>query len=325
MDMSKVLELHKLLSSRRYPVQLNEILQKLECGEKTFHRLQSYMKDVLGAPIQSQRGLGYSYDLANNVHYELPGLWFSAKEIVALGILEQLNESFQPTTIKNLLSPIKQRLGELLKQQDITDASWQSRIKIINQWQRPCEPEHFERVAYALLHRQRISINYWRWDDDSYQQRSISPQRLVYYRDNWYLDAWCHLRQDLRTFSVDSIQSITDDSTPAQEIDPDRITQHVSTGYGIFSGQANQQAQLKFSSTLAKRISRENWHPGQQATWSDQGDYLLSVPYSDDRELLRDILRYGADVEVIAPLELRDKVKHELQRTLKKYSDTPII
>ncbi len=325
MDMSKVLELHTLLSGRRYPVPLDVILEKLECSEKTFHRLQRNMKEILGAPIHIQRGQGYYYDVVNNDHYELPGLWFTAKEIVALGILEQLNESFQPTTIKNLLSPIKQRLGELLKQQSVTDASWQSRIKIINQWQRPCEPEHFERVAYALLHRQRISINYWRWNDDSYQQRSISPQRLVYYRDNWYLDAWCHLRQALRTFSVDSIQSITDDAMPAQEVDPDRITQHVSTGYGIFSGQANQQAQLKFSSTIAKRISRENWHPDQRSTWSAQGDYLLTVPYSDDRELLRDILRYGADVEVIAPIELRDKVKHELQRTLKKYSDTPTI
>lgn len=37
---------------------------------------------------------------------------------------------------------------------------------------------------------------------------TISPQRLVHYRDNWYLDAWCHLRNDLRRFSVDAIQRV---------------------------------------------------------------------------------------------------------------------
>jgi len=312
MEMSKVFELHKLLSNRRYPIELNDILTKLECSEKTFHRLQLYMKDVLGAPIQNQRGQGYFYDLTNNEHYELPGLWFSAKEIVALGILEQLNESFQPTTIKNLLSPIKQRLSQLLKQQQITDASWQSRIKIINQWQRPCEPEHFE----------RITINYWQWSNDTEQQRSISPQRLVYYRDNWYLDAWCHLRQALRTFSVDSIRAITDDATPATDIEVSIINNHVSSGYGIFSGQADDIATLKFSQTIAKRVSRENWHPDQHASWTDQGEYLLNIPYSDHRELLRDILRYGSDVEVIAPISLRDTIKQELEQSLKKYFET---
>lgn len=325
MEMSKVLELHKLLSSRRYPIELNDILAKLECSKKTFYRIQQHMKDVLGAPIENRRGQGYFYDLTSNEHYELPGLWFSAKEIVALGILEQLNESFQPTTIKNLLSPIKQRLNQLLAQQQITDTSWQSRIKIINQWQRPCEPEQFERIAYALLHRQRITINYWQWDKDTEQQRSISPQRLVYYRDNWFLDAWCHLRQALRTFSVDSIRAITDDAAPATDIDAAIISQHVSSGYGIFSGRANNTAKLKFSTVMSKRISRENWHPDQQSSWSEQGEYLLNIPYSDHRELLRDILRYGADVEVISPIELRQYVKKELEQTLKKYFETPKI
>jgi predicted DNA-binding transcriptional regulator YafY len=36
-------------------------------------------------------------------------------------------------------------------------------------------------------------------------EREVSPQRLVHYRDNWYLDAWCHLREDVRSFSIDAI------------------------------------------------------------------------------------------------------------------------
>lgn len=319
MEMSKVFHLHKILSSRRYPLELSDILRELECSENTFHRLQLYMKDVLGAPIKNQRGQGYYYDVVTNQHYELPGLWFSAKEIVALGILEQLNESFQPTTIKNLLSPIKERLNKLLKQQQITDASWQSRIKIINQWQRPCEPEYFEQIAHALLHRQRITINYWQWNNDTDQQRSISPQRLVHYRDNWYLDAWCHLRQALRTFSIDSIRAVTDDATPAIDIEVSIINNHVSSGYGLFSGQANNIATLKFAKIISKRVCREHWHPDQEATWSDQGEYLLSVPYSDHRELLRDILAYGSNVEVLSPILLRQSIKKELEQTLNKY------
>lgn len=324
MEMSKVFELHKLLSSRRYPLALNDILTKIECSEKTFHRIQLYMKDVLGAPIKNKRGQGYFYDLTNNEYYELPGLWFSAKEVVALGILEQLNESFQPTTIKALLSPIKQRLNQLLEQQQITDVSWQSRIKIINQWQRPFEPEQFERIAYALLHRQRITISYWQWSNDTEQKRSISPQRLVYYRDNWFLDAWCHFRQALRTFSVDAIRAISDDATPAIDIDSEHINNHVSSGYGLFAGQADNVATLKFSKIMSKRISREIWHPNQHTSWTEQGEYLLSIPYSDHRELLRDILRYGSDVEILSPISLRNSIKKELEQTLNQYFKLPL-
>lgn len=323
MDMSKVYDLHKILSARRFPIALPDILAKLECSEKSFHRLQQYMKDTLGAPIQNRRGHGYYYALGTDEHFELPGLWFSAKEVIALGILEQLNESFQPPTIKDLLSPVKQRITDLLTQQHITDASWQSRIKVINQWQRPCEPECFERIAYALLHRQQMTIIYWKWASDTQETRRISPQRLVYYRDNWYLDAWCHLRQALRTFLVDAIRAVTDKAEPAFELEPDIINKHVTSGYGIFSGQADNVATLKFASTIAKRVSRENWHPDQKCAWTQQDEYLLTIPYSDDRELLRDILRYGCDVEVIAPAELRSKVRQALEQTLKKYSETP--
>jgi len=46
----------------------------------------------------------------------------------------------------------------------------------------------------------------------------VSPQRLVHYRDNWYLDAWCHLRGDLRSFAIDAIQEATTLPTKADDV-----------------------------------------------------------------------------------------------------------
>ena len=61
------------------------------------------------------------------------------------------------------------------------------------------------------------------------------------------------------------------------------------------------------------------WHPQQLATFEADGSYLLKVPYSDDRELLGDILRYGADVQVLEPKELRAKVQRTLLDAVAKY------
>jgi predicted DNA-binding transcriptional regulator YafY len=319
MDLTHIYELHKLLSARRYPIPKQDILDQLEWSNSKFYRVHEYMHDYLGSPIKTVRGQGYIYDVKADEQYELPGLWFSAKEIIALGIIEQLSESFQPQIIKQLLDPFKSRINTLLKQQQLPETNWQLRIKIISQWQRPCEPEFFTQVAYALLHRKQLQIDYWQWHSNTCQQRIISPQRLVYYRDNWYLDAWCHLRQALRTFSVDAIRQIDLTDLHANDVDAKVLNDHVMDGYGIFSGEVVGHAILKFSKHMSNRVSRENWHPDQTFEWTLTGEYLLTIPYSEQHELLRDILRYGVDVEVLSPKSLKNSVKDELTRTLEKY------
>ncbi|WP_430009764.1 helix-turn-helix transcriptional regulator [Methylophaga lonarensis] len=319
MDFAHIYELHKLLSERRYPLPLDEILQKLECSKSTFHRIREQMVDYLGAPIINQRGRGYHYDLKSDETYELPGLWFSAKEVVSLALLEQLSETLQPEVVKQLLHPVSERLHQLLAKQHIHQHDWKQRIKVATQWQRLCEPDHFINVSHALLTRHQLEIDYWQWQTDSTETRIISPQRLVYYRDNWYLDAWCHKREALRTFSVDAIHQSKKTPEIAKDIDPEQLNAHVMPGYGIFAGDVTGIAELKFSKAISKRTSRESWHPDQQTNWTEQGEYLLSVPYSDPRELIRDILRFGSNIEVIKPESLREEIKNELQKTLKKY------
>lgn len=320
MDITKIYQLHQLLSNHRYPMPLQDILEDLECSKATFHRTYREMRDYLGAPIKNRKGEGYYYDLAANEQYELPGLWFSSKELVALSLLEQLSQSFQPELVKQLLTPVHERLAKLLNQQNITETDWQSRIKIVSQWQRPCEPKHFSQTAYALLHRQQLEIDYWQWQTDDTQGRIISPQRLVYYRDNWYLDAWCHLKQALRTFSVDAIRQANLINERAIDINVNDLNEHVMPGYGIFSGEVIGHAKLQFSKHISTRVSRENWHPQQTFSWTENNEYVLTIPYSDLRELVRDILRYGNDVEVLAPENLRQEIKKELGETLKKYN-----
>lgn len=319
MDFERIYALHKFFSNRRYPVPLNDILNEFEFSKNTFNIARNDLCDVLGAPLKNRKGHGYYYDLKSNETYELPGLWFSAKEIVSLALLEQLSETLQPEVVKQLLHPISERLHQLLAKQHISQHDWQHRIKVASQWQRLCEPEHFINVAHALLTRQQLEIDYWKWQTDSTEIRTISPQRLVYYRDNWYLDAWCHKREALRIFSVDAIHQTRKTKTPAIDVDNEQLNAHVTPGYGIFAGQVQGIAQLKFSKAISKRVSRENWHPDQQNQWTEHGEYQLSVPYSDTRELIRDILRFGSDIEVLGPESLREEVKQELEATLKKY------
>ena len=88
----------------------------------------------------------------------------------------------------------------------------------------------------------------------------------------------------------------------------------LGSGYGIFSGKDVKWATLKFSPLRARWVASEKWHRKQVGKLLEDGSYELKVPYSNDPELLMDILKYGADCEVVGPEELRERVAKEVER-----------
>lgn len=70
----------------------------------------------------------------------------------------------------------------------------------------------------------------------------------------------------------------------------------------------------------ARWVATENWHPNQKSCFENDGSYILEIPYSDDRELIMDILKYGGDVMVVSPQTLRKRVTQELLKATKQYS-----
>lgn len=167
--------------------------------------------------------------------------------------------------------------------------------------------------------RRRLTMRYHGRVRDRVTERSVSPQRLVYYRDNWYLDGWCHDAEGLRSFSIDRIQSADIDTVAATDMDPQSLDAMLGSGYGIFSGTAGQTAVLRFSAAAARWVADEQWHPDQAGEWRDDGCFELRVPYAASEELLRDVLAYGPEVEVIAPASLRKAAAQRLARAAAIY------
>jgi predicted DNA-binding transcriptional regulator YafY len=165
-----------------------------------------------------------------------------------------------------------------------------------------------------------MQIRYYNRGRDAESEREISPQRLVYYRDNWYLDAWCHLRDDLRTFALDAVRSVRVLEKKGRQVAKDVLDQHYASAYGIFSGKPDHAAVLRFTPQRARWVALEQWHPDQEGQWLEDGSYQLRVPYHDSRELVMDVLRHGPEVEVVAPPELRNEVLGQLTAAAARYN-----
>jgi proteasome accessory factor C len=315
----RIFELNRILSSARYPVSRRQLEERLECSRATVKRLIDEMRLYLKAPIVYDRQLkGYRYAATEGQMYELPGLWFNASELQALLSVQQLLQQVQPGLLDNHLQPLRRRIDDLLGQRRAGADELPKRIRLLQTATRPAGP-YFSLLAAALAARQRVRISYFSRADERVSQRQISPQRMTHYRGNWYLDAWCHLREALRTFALDAITDARLVAEAAIEIPEDELEQHYSSAYGIFSGRSDKHAVLRFSRESARWVSHEQWHPQQRSHWLEDGRYELSIPYRHPGELVMDLLRYGPDVEVVEPQTLRDEVIERLTGALKRY------
>jgi predicted DNA-binding transcriptional regulator YafY len=306
----------------RGTVPTRDFLAELEVSLATFKRDIEYMKSRHYAPIEWDRdGGGYRFGQADpgSPAYELPGLWFSPQEAQALLTMEHLLGHLEPSLLGAHVQPLKARLSALLSIGDRSVDEVRKRIRVISLGQRRHQPKHFKLVASAVLGRSRLKLAYWNRTKDEVTERVVSPQRLVFYRNNWYLDSWCHLRSDLRSFSLDAMRDVTIGPGKAKEVSDAELNEVLASGYGIFSGTKVQWAELRFASSVARYVSLEDWHSKQRSRWDKDGSYVLEVPFSSDKELAMDILRYGADVEVVGPRSLREEIAVRLKAAAAKY------
>ncbi len=303
--------IERLLRERR-AVPLGDFLQQLGVSRATFKRDMEYLRERLNAPIIWDRAIGgYRFDVTSGTtpSYELPGLWFTASELYALLAAHKLLSEIEPGVLAPHIAPLRARLETALAASGHSVLDIAQRVRLLSMGKRSVEPRFFAAVSAALLERKRLEIEAKNRERDETNHRILSPLRLIHYRDNWYLDAWCHWREARRRFSLDTFVQVTILPEPAFELAPDQLD---ATAYGIFSGEPRDWAVLRFSAERARWVRAECWHENQRAETLSDGSYRLHVPYADPRELIMDILRHGRHVEVEAPASLRLRVAEEV-------------
>ena len=149
--------------------------------------------------------------------------------------------------------------------------------------------------------------------------RELSPQRMLYYRDNWYLAAHCHVRNGLRVFSLDRMSGVQTLEQSALETPATEWEQVLQAGYGIYNGGAVQTAVLLFDAASSRWVRDQTWHPNQLLRPQANGSLELHLPYLNPQELLTEVLSWGPAVKVLSPPELVTLVAKALEASLAQY------
>lgn len=309
------------LIRQRGAVSMDTFVAELEVSKASVKRDFDFLRDRLGCPLEwdrSRRGWVVRDELADGGRFELPGVWFNASEIFALLTMLHLVEGVQPGLLDEHVGPLKSRLRSLLAEGTKSAKPIERKLKLIHFASRKVESKHFQLIAGALLDGKRLRLRYLNRDRKEHTERVISPQQLVHYRENWILDAWCHSRDAIRSFALEAVDDVHVVDEAAFEVSQEQMQEHFRSGYGIFAGQAVHRARLKFTSERAQWVSKETWHHDQSCKHLEDGSYVLEVPYSNDQELLMDLLRHSPEVEILEPPELRQRLHAALCAAAKK-------
>lgn len=319
--LSRVYRIETLIRERGL-VSFQALLEELEVSPATLKRDLEYLRSRLGSPIEYDRHLnGYKFAApSRGRRHELPGLWFSEQELYSLLMAHQLLQGLDAGgVVSRHLRPLLDRIHEMLGAREEDARKLLRRVSIVTPARRPVSTRHFEMIGGALTSRHRLHIRYLTRSRGEVTEREISPQRLIHYRNTWYLDAWCHERDRLLRFALDAIEQANTLDSRAKDVPMKQVEAEMDGGYGIYAGARRHWATLAFREQAARWVSHEQWHPEQKGRWLPDGSYELQVPYADETEIVMDVLRHGDQVQVQRPVELAQRVAGKLRAAAERY------
>ena len=174
----------------------------------------------------------------------------------------------------------------------------------------------FGKIIAALKNNNRVSLLYHTVSRGEESRRVVEPYGLVCKRQNWYLVAYCHKSQEVRTFRVDQIRDVYPRVFEKFAYPADfSLKEHMGQAWGVIRSDQVCRVRLKFNAPVAHMPRTVTYHPSQEIEEElPDGSVAISFQVCGLIELTSWITQWGGNVEVLEPQELRDKVRETALR-----------
>lgn len=153
----------------------------------------------------------------------------------------------------------------------------------------------------------------------SIRERIIAPYALEATASGIYVIGHDEWSGEIRTFKLDRLESADVLDVPYMiptGFDPEV---HLAASWGIMAGSDTTEVVLRFSPAVASHVRERRWHPSQTLEPAEDGGSILRVRVSEPLEMQPWLRSWGAQVEVISPGWLRDRIGEELQQAAARY------
>ena len=306
----RMIYIDQRLRDKKYP-NCNKIAGVFEVHPKTIHRDIEYMRYQLDAPIEfDKKKNGYYYSQPD---YFLPSIHISDRDILSFIVNERILNQYKNTPyyddIKKIIKKIMHYLPDQSFDNDIGDfISFQQFPKS------PVVKHKIEIIQQAILAAKQIKIRYHSLYRDEHTERTVDPYLLHNHYGAWYLISFCHLRNEYRMFGLNRILTI--ENTEVEFVKPSdfSIENLLKDSFDLIWGGETYHIKLKFTPYKSRWIRERKWHHSQQLTELDDGGLLLEMDVQGLDDVKQWVMQYGAEVEVLEPDLLREKILGEIKR-----------
>jgi predicted DNA-binding transcriptional regulator YafY len=242
----------------------------------------------------------------------VPALQFSATELMALVFTRDLAKPLEGTPIKESID------SALAKVASVLPASAEEFVQHLQGWfsagigPHKTYREHREKIdqlARAITKNRTVEMRYYTAGRDKTSRRKVDPYRIWYAAGALYLIGYCHVRREVRMFSVDRILSLTVTALPCQMPLGFDIEDYVRNALTVMRGGPQIEVELHFDRKTSAWAKDRIWHPSQKVALDKRGCLSLKLQVADTPELIGWILSFGPGVKVVMPVSLAEEIK----------------
>lgn len=312
--LARMLRIHEALQDGRQ-VNCTSLAETLEVSTKTVMRDLAFMRDQLDLPAEYDPrtfAWRYAYPVKS-----FPTVQISEGELLALLVASKALEQYAGTPYHAQLAHAFDKLAAGLNDRiSFSPAGTRANISFHRAGLGKADLKLFERLARAVNESREVAFDYRKPGGAATEPRRVQPYHLANRENSWYLVGHDLDRGALRTFALARMAGLAVGDrrfTRPADFSPERF---FGKAFGAFVGTGDFRVVLRFSAAVADQVRERFWHESQETRDLPDGRIEFTVQLGGLDEVVRWVLGWGGDVEVVGPAELRALVRRHAEAIL---------
>jgi proteasome accessory factor B len=313
---SRLLFIDQKIRQGRYP-NCSSLAQEWEVSRKTIQRDIEYMRYQLDAPLEySAKHRGYLY---TEEQFTLPAMDIRESDLFGVYLADKLLVQYEGTPIYESLCSVFKKIEHSLPEKVTLDSRDQEKFTVFPPFSTTIDPVVWEILINSLRSSRQVTVEY-KTPGKSALSRTVDPYHAVRFEGDWYVVGYCHLREEVRTFSMSRILTAKQ-TGEAFSIPSDFDFQKLSgSRFGVHWGKEDICVEILFSNRVADYVKERIWHPSQHITEHENGKLTLQLTVNHLLELKRWILSWGSEATVLSPKNFANDIRQTLLDAASNYS-----
>ncbi len=291
------------LQSKRI-VKAQDIADRFNISLRTVYRDIRTLEEA-GIPLVGETGIGYSIMDG----YRLPPVMFTVEEATAFltaeKLVEKLTDSSTDESYKSAMYKVRSVLRSAEKEYLETI---EQHIEVLNNPYVPKENNAnnaLQPILKSISEKKVLTINYFANHSQESTSRNIEPVGIFYSGSNWYLIAFCQLRNDYRTFRTDRITQLTSTPLPFKKEHPSLKTylKQVTKEKELFD------VVMLVDKKIASYFGDQKYYNGFVSQRDVKGQMEMTFLTCSLEGFARWYMMFGDSADIVNPPELKQLIK----------------